>query len=143
MDFIIYKITDVDTGRIYVGSTTRGLKERIRVHKAKSSLCVCKDFNWGSVEIEILEEGCSDDRRMRERYHMEQYDCCNKLRAYASKEENRARNGKYQEKNREKVREKNRERNRVRVECECGTVIRKGDLPRHRKTKKHIKLISN
>ena len=171
MDFIIYKITDVDTGRIYVGSTTESLKRRIQKHRNKNSLCACKDFNWGSVESEILEEGNGDKayKLIRERYHTEQYECCNKLRAYLSKEDRKEDDRKYKEKHREYYREykkeynrkhkeengekkkeyyyenrdKIREQKREKVECECGAVVCKTVIARHRKTKKHIKLISN
>ena len=46
---------------------------------------------------------------------------------------------KYNEKNKEKI----EEYNKVKVNCECGCEIRKDKLLRHKKTKKHIKLMEN
>jgi len=44
---------------------------------------------------------------------------------------------KYKEKNREQTNKKLKEK----VECECGSIIRKNDISKHRRTKKHIKLL--
>ena len=41
----------------------------------------------------------------------------------------------YREENKEKLREK--------IKCECGCIISRSDIIRHRKTKKHIKLMAN
>ncbi len=41
------------------------------------------------------------------------------------------------EKNKEKISEKYK----VKTQCECGSTIRKSDLNRHRKSKKHLKLL--
>tara|TARA_R110000823_G_scaffold177420_1_gene309971 strand:+ start:110 stop:679 length:570 start_codon:yes stop_codon:yes gene_type:complete len=46
---------------------------------------------------------------------------------------------KYKEKNKEKI----SEYNKVKVNCECGCEIRKYCLSKHKKTKKHIKLMEN
>ena len=45
----------------------------------------------------------------------------------------------YYKNNKEKV----LERMAIKINCVCGSCIRKGDLPRHNKTKKHIKFINN
>lgn len=44
----------------------------------------------------------------------------------------------YYEKNKKIITEKNKEK----ITCECGCLIRKNDLTRHKKTKKHIELMS-
>jgi len=43
----------------------------------------------------------------------------------------------YKEKNKEKINEKNKEK----VTCECGCEVRRAEITRHKKTKKHIKLV--
>jgi len=43
----------------------------------------------------------------------------------------------YREKNRDIINQKRKEK----TQCECGSTIRKSDLKRHRKTKKHLKFI--
>jgi len=42
----------------------------------------------------------------------------------------------YRQANRELISEKAKET----IECECGCIIRKGDLTRHKKSKKHLNL---
>ena len=56
----------------------------------------------------------------------------------------------YSEKNREKIKEnrkkndeKNREKNQEKVECECGCIVARWSLTRHRKSPKHLKLMSS
>jgi len=151
MDFIIYKLTNED-GRIYVGSTTQELKARIWHHKYHTS-CACSDFNWDNVQSKVLEEGNGNNRLIRERYHMEQYNCCNKQRAYTTREEDLKRCRDWYEKNREQqlqkvkeYRERNREqireKRKEKITCECGAEVCRRDIARHRKTKKHINRIS-
>jgi len=43
----------------------------------------------------------------------------------------------YREKNKEKIREKKSEQ----IKCECGYIIRRGDIARHRRSLKHIDLM--
>jgi len=137
MDFIIYKLTNED-GRIYVGSTTVGLKQRMWHHKCHTG-CACADFNWDNVEVEVLEEGSGDDRVIRERYHMEQYECCNKNRAYQTKEEYIKQKKEYRENNSDRE----NKRRSIKILCECGAEVSIRNIARHKKSKKHLKLISN
>jgi len=69
-----------------------------------------------------------------------------------NKEKETERNRKYKEENRVKYKEyhknyfqenkeKIREQQKEKVKCECGGVVRKDSLHRHRKSKKHLKLI--
>ena len=44
----------------------------------------------------------------------------------------------YYNDNKDKINEKKK----VKVECECGSVVRKGDLTRHKKSKKHQNYIN-
>ena len=78
MKGIIYSITSND--KLYIGSTERTLKERIREHK-------CFDL-YGmdryNCEIKVLEEIEYIDKkelRQREQYHIDNNNCVNKLRA--------------------------------------------------------------
>jgi hypothetical protein len=48
-------------------------------------------------------------------------------------------NQNYRDKNKDKINEKQKEK----VKCECGCEIRRSDLSIHKKTKKHIKLMSS
>lgn len=44
---------------------------------------------------------------------------------------------KWYEQNKDKISEKKKQR----IDCECGSNIRKSDLPKHKRTKKHIQYI--
>lgn len=44
----------------------------------------------------------------------------------------------YRENNKEKINEKAKEK----ITCECGSIVRKEKLPRHKKTNKHIQLVA-
>jgi len=44
---------------------------------------------------------------------------------------------KYRDDNKEKLSKQKKER----VECECGSIVNRGELSRHRKSKKHINLM--
>jgi len=48
-------------------------------------------------------------------------------------------NKQYYTDNKDKIAEKTKQK----VTCECGCIIRKGDLSKHKKTKKHLKLMEN
>ena len=45
----------------------------------------------------------------------------------------------YNTKNRDKINEKQNQK----VKCECGCIVSRGNLSKHRKTKKHLKLMEN
>lgn len=91
----------------------------------------------------------------------------NQLRAYLSDEEHKNRHKKYREENKDKLKEKNKKQNKKKYEkyaekykeearkyreenkdklkekitCECGSIVRKADITKHCKTKKHIQYI--
>ena len=58
-----------------------------------------------------------------------------KIKAYreANKEKIKAYQKVYRENNKEKISEK--------ITCECGSVVRRSDLAKHKKTAKHLKII--
>ena len=49
----------------------------------------------------------------------------------------------YYEANHERLLEYQREHGKQQVTCDCGCIIRKGSLSKHRKTKKHIDLMAS
>tara|TARA_R110000787_G_scaffold189325_1_gene300973 strand:+ start:491 stop:1009 length:519 start_codon:yes stop_codon:yes gene_type:complete len=78
MKGIVYLITS--NNLIYVGSTERTLHERLADHKCFDLY----DMNQQDYSVKVLEEIDFIDKselRIREQYHMEQYECCNQLRA--------------------------------------------------------------
>ena len=58
-----------------------------------------------------------------------------------NKEKIAERKKKWYENNREKLKEQMRESHKVKVTCECGCIIRKGDLATHKKSNKHLELM--
>lgn len=83
MDYIIYKITNLDDGRIYIGCTTKKLNTRISTHKSLSKIgknkCKCKDFNWNNIEAEEVNipDNIVKKKDTCERYFIENFDCVN------------------------------------------------------------------
>ena len=210
MDYIIYKITNLDDGKPYVGSTTKTLKERIAKHKRDANygrkngcgLCACHYFNWDNVKVEKLEtpDIVIDDRLIREKYHwMNTPNCVNKNSPIRTEEETRERkkqkyqndkeailekgkqyrqdnreaiserkkqyrqNNKeaiskqkkqYHQDNKEAISERDRqkyqnnkeailEQKKQKITCECGSIVRKSDLARHKKSNKHQNFSNN
>ena len=71
-----------------------------------------------------------------------------------NKEKHNKKMKEYHQKNKEKVKEYHKEwynnnkeelieKRKQKITCECGSIIRKPDLPRHKKSKKHAKLMQN
>ena len=56
-----------------------------------------------------------------------------------NKEQFRKNNTEYREKNKDIIREKAKEKNKEKINCDCGSVVRKSELARHNKTIKHKK----
>ena len=131
--YSIYKLTDLDTGRVYIGSTKQGIKKRLSKHKYEvkigRSLCTCKDFNWQNVEVEELEV-VEVDHLQREKYHIQNNDCVNKVRPILSEEEKK-----------EWQKEYDKERHKIKITCECGSIITRGALWNHKRTNKHQKFL--
>jgi len=93
----IYKITANDGKLIYVGCTTNTLKKRFNAHKSKAKIRKAGNhlyripkvsshqlFDYDDVKIELIEEyPCNDKHKLhlRERYHIERFDCVNVQKA--------------------------------------------------------------
>ena len=143
----IYKLVNTTTNEIYIGSTTRDLKTRLREHKSLYTSGKTKKeksyllFNENhEVIIELLEDvNCKDKKELtiRERYYIENYECVNiNIPTRTKKEhyEDTKQNLEYYHKNREQINKKRSEK----IECECGSVISRSILYKHKKTKKHL-----
>ena len=162
---IIYLIkhkTD-DTKNVYVGSTN-DLKKRIKSHKCSCNNEKNKCYNinlyqyirenggFNQYEFIILEcYVCNFKYELydREDDYIKMYDNnLNQVRAYLTDEEHKEKinekNKKYRENNKEyflKYRENNKEKINEKITCECGSIVRKKDITRHRKSLKHISYI--
>jgi hypothetical protein len=130
-DARIYKLVskDVSHDLIYIGSTTRDLRERLGEHKRNykkwgngkySYVTSFELFKNGEVDIILIEEvNCENKHQLhsRERYWIENLNCVNKqipcqtLKEYRdnNKEKIKERMREYKEKNKDKIREYMRE----------------------------------
>jgi len=161
----IYKIYDNTNGNIYIGSTTeKYLSKRLQHHIQKyndwiknnkgytSSFEIFKNNNY---YIELVENvNCNDiyELKNRERYYIENCECINinvpnrTLEEYFKTEEYKVKKKIYDKKNYEKNKEKFIKRsvefNSEKVDCECGCIVNRNNLPRHKKTKKHLDLMN-
>jgi hypothetical protein len=153
-DAKIYKL--VGGGLTYYGSTCNELYKRLHQHKIKSNNCKSKLlFDSGDkVEIILVEKyPCNDkiELHKRERYYIENNECINKyipsrtIKEYQKKYyENNKDNIKdnmndYYKDNKDKIKQIKSEK----ISCECGSVIRKGEISRHKQSKKHNEILNN
>ena len=179
----IYKIVSENTDKVYYGSTCNTLSKRLSKHKSnyKSYLngkgSLTTSFNvieHGNAKIYLVEEfPCNNKMELlkRERYHIEQNECVNKLIPSRSKKEcdrdNRHLRREYHKKWRDgniEYKEKQKEYNKERrkdpkvkqreyelakankkanelIECGCGNTYKHNKRARHLKTKIHMEFV--
>lgn len=122
-------------------------------------------IGWENVKIILIEKWPCDSKEeleRRERYFIEKYktslNCVvptqNRQEFYIKNKDriNNERKAKYH-KNPERIKRQsneyyhknkasiNSEKRKVKVDCECGSNVRKSDIARHRKSKKHLNFI--
>ena len=121
-------------------------------------------YDAGNVVIHLVEECDEDVRNEREKYYITNFPCVNKCAPIVNKEDKLQRKKDYYEKTKEhhsiqskEYREKNREfvlerkrdyyaKNKEKINivqaekitCECGSIVRKSDIAKHKKSKKHL-----
>jgi len=146
----IYKIECNITNEVYYGSTTLSLSQRITHHKARRDCSAIKIIDIGNFNIKVIEEyPCNSKKELeaRERWYIENNLCVNERIPGRTRKE-------WREDNRDKIlaqKKKYREANKVEIEahnstkikCECGCEIRRNDLARHRRTKRHADLLGH
>lgn len=154
----IYKLECNKTGLIYIGSTCRTLKERLKNHVRDYGACKLitstQIIRNGNYKIELLEDyPCSNklELNLRESHYCKMYECVNKV-----KEQGKVKqigqieyNKEYNKKNAEKIciqKQKYRERTKEEFLEKIGTkdycpcccsYFRHNDKARHLRTKKH------
>lgn len=167
----IYKIICDETNLTYYGSTVQPLSKRLSQHRECKNEKKYKTNMMKNMKIYLVEDYPCDRKEqllMRERYYIENNECCNKVvplrtkkEYYEDHKEHIIENVKeWGEKNKEKVREykrkykknhraefnKNRNERRAilpKVNCECGSIVSRHNLSHHRKSNKHQSYISN
>ena len=163
MKGIIYKIYHKDNENLfYIGSTTNYYRRQINHktrcnnendvgHNLKLYQIIREHGSWDCFQFDILEELSCETKEELHQIENEYINtlkpvmnCINSVRV-VSKEEYQK---KYREDNKEKNKkykkqyyEKNKDIIKKVITCECGCDITKGSILRHKKTKKHLKLI--
>ena len=160
MSGVIYKITVGN--EVYVGSTIsfnqRRWRHKHNIYDENGSTYNCKLYktireNNGEYEFTIYEDNLSmtkDELCIREEevrlllgatlncrraYRTQEYE---KIR-YNNNKEQILKNVKiYRDENKEKI----KEREKQKIKCECGSIVRRYEISRHRKTNKHITLMT-
>ena len=133
----IYKLT-CETGKIYYGSTNRDIKVRLLEHK-RHKKNTCKDFI--NPNIELLETCEKEQQKERERYYIKNFECVNYKQPGRHWKDNDELHKIKRKEYYEKIKNKVCESRKVKIICECKTIVSKGHLVRHKKTKKHLNLI--
>lgn len=157
----IYKLTSLLTDDIYIGSTTLSLSLRKANHRrlyksykenGKSRYTTSfKLFELGDVDIILIEEvKCNNKEQLhaRERFHIENNECINKvipLRTYKeyyqnNKEKELNRIKKYTKEHREQINNKRKELQII--NCKCGGYYRTDRRSRHFKTLIHTNYLN-
>jgi len=128
----IYKIVSNKNGKVYYGSTTTSLMNRLAQHRHDynmwkinekkprtcSSFDVLEDENAEIVLVENYPCNSKEMLNLREKYFIENNDCVNK--------------------NTPIVKQEKKPNNRFeKVKCECGDYISKTNISTHRKTHGH------
>ncbi len=72
MSVSIYKITSIQTDKVYIGSTKLKLKRRFKEHK-KKRYTSREILKYDDARIELIEECCFETRFERERYYIDLY----------------------------------------------------------------------
>lgn len=78
---IIYKITNLVNGKVYVGQTIMSIEDRWRVHRSKSSDCplihrAIQKYGKENFTVEQIDVACDrDELDQKEIYWIHYYDC--------------------------------------------------------------------
>jgi predicted GIY-YIG superfamily endonuclease len=150
---IIYKLccNNTDITDIYIGSTTNFSRRKCQ-HKSK---CNTSNFTvyqfiranggwsaWDMVQIEQYEAQDKRNLHARERHWIEQLKPGLNQRIPTRtvlewREEHKDQKKKYDKQYREQNKDRIAAREKIEVECECGAVVGKMNILRHRRTKQH------
>jgi len=144
----IYKIMCNISNEIYIGSTILELNIRLDRHKSRRS-CICRQIiERDNYKIELIKDyPCNSKWELEEeekKYILENK-CINKFIPNRTKkeyyEDNKEHTQEYQKQyyinnKKEKIKTHKTEH----IKCECGALVAKNNIARHRKTNKHIKL---
>ena len=142
-------ISDNTNGNVYYGSTTLSLSQRLADHKQYFELSpitkryitcfeILKNKNYSITLVEDVPCQRKEQLLMRERFYIENNPCVNKcipLRTHKEyNDDHKVERYAYQKDYRQK---------HGQTSCPCGGTYLIDGLPRHMKTKRHIKYLDN
>jgi len=161
----IYKLVCEITGEVYIGSTRLSLEDRLKKHLEKGNCCSKQIIDRNKYYIEQLEAyPCNSKQELerKEGEYQQAFKCINiniagrtRLEYYQDNKEKINKTDKqYYQDNKEHIKEQTKQyyldnkkkinsQTSKEVVCECGVKCKKGSLPRHKRSKKHIDLMSN
>ena len=150
----IYKLVNDYNDKVYFGSTCLPLYKRLYKHrhqKLKSVTDMVEDiYDLKIILVENYPCETKEQLLMRERYYIDNFDCCNKMRPIITKKEDKKRDRLRYENNKEKIleqqktyRENNKEKRNEKFECECGGKFTYTHKSIHLKTKRHQNYLLN
>jgi hypothetical protein len=126
----IYKITNADKSKCYIGSTCLTLRERLNRHKSHynnpqyqggcSVYKLVDEFGVSNCHFELLEDyPCKSKKELleRDKFHYENNDCINMQSPCRSKEEQKAYKKKWAQENAERVKAKKARGIRIIKKC--------------------------
>ena len=150
MKGFIYKLFDGNL--TYYGSSTVEKKNlRLMNHKRATNRCTSNKLDINKMVMTILEDRefkDIDELLWLEREYIENNECVNcKMRKPIYNEKDREiqkqrikdTSKKWNTENLELI----KKRRLIKIMCSCGQMVRQYDLPRHQKTKKHMKQLTN
>ena len=153
----IYKLTSDQTSLIYIGSTVKTLNKRLTNHICDynnylngNKRCYISSYEilkHGDYKIELIELYPCDNKEElheREQYYLDYYKdiIVNKIKAYTGIYTNLSKS-EYKKQHYQLNREKILERKKEKITCECGAVVSRRHLSKHKRSKKHINYINN
>ncbi len=138
----IYRIVCEKTGRQYIGSTCSTLVKRLSNHKRKCNPCSSKNFI--NPKIFLIEDYACDRKDqllMRERYHIENTECVNLVRPIVTDEDRKQYHKQYDKQYKLDHVEDIKQHSKEKITCDCGSIVRRDGISKHKKSKKHIKFL--
>tara|TARA_R110002074_G_scaffold75513_1_gene172622 strand:- start:252 stop:743 length:492 start_codon:yes stop_codon:yes gene_type:complete len=146
----IYKLIDLDSDKVYIGSTIQTLDKRLSLHKSHSNPCMSNTFKDPYIQL-IKSYPCNSKRALdkEEQKYIDMYDCVNKNKSFQTKEELKEHVKQYHLEHEEEWKEykkkydiinneKHKKRHTQQFTCECGGKYTYSHKIRHMKSKKHI-----
>tara|TARA_R110000803_G_C11776999_1_gene296075 strand:+ start:118 stop:555 length:438 start_codon:yes stop_codon:yes gene_type:complete len=134
----IYKIVCNVSGEEYYGSTIKVLEERLRLHTIDKHCVSRYIIERGDYNIELIKHyPCNNLKELEEEEskYIRKNKCINVVIPNRTKKE-------WYEDNKEKINKQKREYNKIKIKCECGKIVRRDSIHKHRKSQKHLKFIS-